>query len=78
MTRVQFDSDDRFTTLADTDVGCHGGDGPRDIREARAIEWMLDPDNDMGYCAVLDPEDNMVATLKGDRVKWGPLSKFIW
>jgi len=36
MTLQQFQNDDRFATIGSTDIGCHGGNGPRDIQIGRA------------------------------------------
>jgi hypothetical protein len=77
MTRNEFEHDDRFCTLDSSDLGCHGGNGPRDVQVAEAVAWMLDPKNSTAFCAVLDPGDEQVATLDGDgNVVWEPLAEF--
>ena len=77
MTREQFENDDRFATINSTEIGCYGGNGPRDIQIGRAAAWMLDPDNSTAFCAVLDPDDMQVATLDDDGdVVWEPLACF--
>lgn len=77
MTRTQFEADDRFATIDSAEIGCHGGNGPRDIQIGRAAAWMLDPENSTAFCAVLDPDDMQVATLDDDGdVVWEPLADF--
>ena len=77
MTREQLESDDRFGVIDDTDIACHGGPGPRCKQVCRAAAWMLDPENSVGFTAVLDPDDMKVATLEdGCYVVWEPLDDF--
>ena len=77
MTRKQFESDDRFATITSTDIGCHGGSGPRDMQIGKVAAWLLDNDNSTSFCAVLDTADMQVATLDDDDcVVWEPLDEF--
>ena len=72
----QFENDDRYATIDDTDIACHGGAGHRSQQACKAAAWMLDPENSVGFVAVLDPEDMTVATLGYGRVRWTPLADF--
>jgi len=77
MKLAEFERDDRFATIDSTEIGCHGGNGPRDVQIGRAAAWMLDPENGDGFAAVLDPYDMTVATLDDDGdVVWEPLADF--
>jgi len=75
--RSDFEGDDRYGVLTDRDIACDGGSGPRDIALHRAVAWMLDRRNSTSFLAVLDPEDDMVATLDKDgEVVWESLADF--
>ena len=77
MTLEQFKNDDRYATIDDTDIACHGGTGHRSQQACKAAAWMLDPDNSTAFMAVLDPDDMQVATLEDDgNVVWTPLADF--
>ena len=77
MTREQFESDDRFATIDDTDIACHGGSGFRNKQVCKTAAWLLDPENSVGFTAVLDPDDMTVARLDDDGdVVWEPLADF--
>lgn len=77
MTREQFENDDRYGTIDDTDIACHGGTGHRDKQICKAAAWLLDPHNSTAFMAVLDPDDMSVATLEdGCNIVWTPLADF--
>ena len=77
MTLEKFQNDDRYGAIDDMDIACHGGTGSRLKQVCETAAWMLDPENSTAFCAVLDPDDMMVATLDDDGwVEWEPLSEF--
>ena len=76
MTREQFENDDRYGVIGDSEIACHGGSGHRGKQVCMAAAWMLDPDNSTAFCAVLDPDDMQVATLEDGYVVWTPLAEF--
>lgn len=77
MTREQFENDDRYATIDSTDIACHGGAGHRSQQVCQAAAWLLDPENSVGFTAVLDPDDMTVATLEsGCEVVWTALADF--
>ena len=77
MTLEQFEDDDRYGVIDDTDIACHGGTGHRSQQVCKAATWLLDPENSVGFTAVLDPDDMTVATLEsGCEVVWTPLDEF--
>lgn len=74
---TQFENEDRYGVIDDTELACHGGAGNRSQQACKAAAWMLDPENGDGFAAVLDPEDMTVATLDDDGyVVWEPLADF--
>ena len=77
MTLEEFQNDDRFATIDSGVIGYHGGKGPRGIQIGRAAAWLLDPENSVGFDAVLDPGDMTVATLDNDGyLVWAHLANF--
>lgn len=77
MTLEQFENDDRYGIIDDTNIACHGGAGHRIKQVCKAAAWLLDPENSVGFVAVLDPDDMQVATLEDDgNVVWTPLADF--
>jgi len=77
MTREEFKSDERFGTLTSSDLSCHGGDKPRDLQKHEAVAWLLDPHNSTAVEAVLDEDDDTVATLnKNGDIIWTDLADF--
>ena len=78
MTREKFLADDRFCTLDDSDLACHGGNKPRHLQKQAAVEWLLDPQNSTAFCAVLDEDDDTVATRDAHgNVVWIDLRNFV-
>ena len=66
--RETFLADDRYCKLTDSDRNCHGED---------AVAWLLDPANSTSFMAVLDTEDDTVATLdENGEVVWESLESF--
>lgn len=76
MTLEEFQNDDRFATIGDSDIACHGGTGTRLSQVLTTAAWLLDPENSTSFDAVLDPDDMTVATLEDGYVVWTPLSDF--
>lgn len=77
MTLEAFENDDRHGVIDDTEIACHGGTGLRSKQGCKAAAWLLDPENSVGFTAVLDPDDMTVATLEdGCHVVWTPLDEF--
>ncbi len=69
----EFAADDRYCVLSPSDIECHGGTA------VAAAAWLLDTENSESFCAVLDPDDMMVASRNddGDVVGWQPLEAFM-
>ena len=76
MTLAEFENDDRYGAIASTEIACHGGTRHRIKLACTAAAWLLDPENSVGFDAVLDPDDMQVATLEDGYVVWTPLAEF--
>lgn len=76
MTLAEFQNDDRFGVIDDTDIACHGGTGYRNQQVCKVAAWMLDPENSVGFDAVLDPYDMTVATRGYGHIVWTQLADF--
>lgn len=76
MTLEEFKNDDRYGVIDETEIACHGGTGSRVKQVCMAAAWLLDPENSVGFGAVLDPGDMTVATLGYGHVVWTPLADF--
>ena len=76
MTLAEFERDDRFGVIDNEAVGCPVGSSLWRKQVCMAADWMLDPENSVGFDAVLDPDDMTVATLEDGHVVWTPLAEF--
>jgi len=77
MTREQFKANEQYCVLTNSDLNCHGGEKPRDLQKHEAVAWLLDPHNSTAVVAVLDEDDDTVATLnKNGDIIWTDLADF--